>query len=71
MELIFAAGAACAIFMPVLLILAVAALHPGAARCPAPVPTAEDAARAWLAAHPLKPRPAMAAANDAVEPIAA
>lgn len=69
MELIAAAVAAYAIFMPVFLALEVATPHPGRARYPARVPTAEAAAAAWLAAHPLKPAPA--AANDPAERLAA
>lgn len=68
MELIAAAVAAYALLMPVFLALEVATPHPGAARYPARVPTAEAAAAAWLAAHPLKD---VAAANDAGERLAA
>ena len=71
MELIAAAVAAYAIFMPVFLALEVATPHPGRARYPTLVPTAADAAAAWLAAHPLKPAPAPVAANDPVERLAA
>ena len=69
MELIAAAVAAYALFMPVFLALEVATPHPGPARYPVAMPSAEEAAAAWLAAHPLK-APA-AAANDAFERIAA
>lgn len=71
MELIAAAVAAYAIFIPVFLALEVATPHPGRARYPVLVPTAAEAAAAWLADHPLKPAPAADAANDPVERLAA
>ena len=71
MELVIAAVGACATLLMVLKALGVAGPHPAAARRPARVPTAGEAAEAWLAAHPLKVRPAAAAANDPADPDAA
>jgi hypothetical protein len=70
MELIAAAVAFYAVFMPLFLLLEVATPHASAARLPH-FASAERAAVTYLAAHPLKPRPAGAAANDAAERIAA
>ena len=71
MELIAAAVAFYAIVLPVFLVLEMGGNHPGAPRWPVRTPTAEEAAAAWLAAHPLKASPATAAANDAFERLAA
>jgi hypothetical protein len=71
MELIAAAVAFYAIVLPVFLALEMGGSHPGAPRWPARRPSAEEAAEAWLAAHPLKSRPAVAAANDDLERLAA
>ena len=70
MELIAAAVAFYAIVLPVFLVLEMGGKHPGAPRWPARRASAEEAATAWLAAHPLKANPA-AAANDADERLAA
>jgi len=70
MELIAAAVAFYAVFMPMFLVTEIAAQHPALSRRPV-LASAEEAAAAWLAAHPLKPVPAAAAANDPVERIAA
>ena len=70
MELIAAAIAFYAVFMPLFLATEIAAPHPAIARRPR-FAGAEEAAAAWLAAHPLKPVPAAAAANDPVERLAA
>ena len=67
MELVIAAVGACATLLMVLKALGVAGPHPDTVRCP----TAGEAADAWLAAHPLKVRPAAAAANDPADPDAA
>ncbi len=69
MELIAAAVAFYAIVLPVFLVLEMGGSHPGAPRWPARMPSAEEAAAAWMAAHPLKSRPV--AANDDVERLAA
>jgi hypothetical protein len=71
MELIAAAVAFYALVLPVFLVLEVGARHPGAPRWPVRRPSPEEAAAAWLAAHPLKAHPAPAAANDDIERIAA
>jgi hypothetical protein len=68
MELIAAAIAFYAVFMPMFLAMEIATPHPAIARRPV-LATAEAAAAAYLAAHPLKPAPV--AANDEVERIAA
>jgi hypothetical protein len=70
MELIAAAIAFYAVFMPMFLATEIATPHPAIARRPV-LASAEDAAAAYLAAHPLKPVPAVAAANDPLERIAA
>ncbi len=70
MELIAAAVAFYAVFMPVFLALEVATRHPGLHRLPRAVGPEEAAAR-WLAAHPRKARPAAVAANDESERLAA
>jgi hypothetical protein len=70
MELIAAAVAFYAVFMPVFLALEVATPHPGLSRVRFPAGP-EAAAAKYLAAHPLKPCPALAAANDALQRIAA
>ncbi len=70
MELIAAAVAFYAVFMPVFLALEVATPHPGLTRLPRAVGPEEAAAR-WLAAHPRKARPAAVAANDESERLAA
>jgi hypothetical protein len=69
MELIAAAVAFYAVFMPAFLVLEITASHPSAARLPM-LASPEEAAATYLAAHPLKARPA-AAANDAEERLAA
>ena len=70
MELIAAAVAFYAVFMPVFLAFDIATPHPAIARRPVAA-SAEEAAAAYLAAHPLKPVPAAAAANDAFDRLAA
>jgi len=70
MELIAAAVAFYAIFMPMFLATEIAAPHPAITRR-AVLASAEEAAAAYLAAHPLKAVPGGLAANDALERIAA
>jgi len=70
MELIAAAVAFYAIVLPVFLVLEMGGKHPDAPRWPARRASAEEAATAWLAAHPLKAN-AAAAANDDLERLAA
>ncbi len=70
MEFIAAAIVMLSIFVPVFLALEVATPHPGITRFAAFV-NAEEAAERYLAAHPLKPRSEVVAANDEVERIAA
>jgi hypothetical protein len=70
-ELIAAAVAFYAVFMPMFLVMEITADHPQPSR-PAARLSAEDAAAKYLAAHPFKSRPATAAAaNDADERLAA
>lgn len=69
MELIAAAVFFYAIVLPVFLALEMGGSHPGAPHWPSRMASAEEAAAAWLVAHPLKPRPA--AANDDLERLAA
>gem|GEM_PF-5090706 len=70
MEFIAAAVVLLAIFVPVFLALEVATPHPGLS-CVSLRPSAELAARQYLAAHPLKPAATHAAANDDTQRIAA
>ncbi len=63
MELIAAAIAFYAVFLPVFLYAELAAPRPGFAIRRLPV-TPEEAARRYLAANPLKPRARLRAAND-------
>ena len=70
MELIAAAIAFYAVVMPMFLASEISTSHPGFTRRPV-LASAEAAAVAYLAAHPLKPVPAAGAANDAFERIAA
>ncbi len=71
MELIAAAIAFYAVFMPLFLAHEIATPHPAIARRPVLASAEEPPRPAWLAAHPLKPVPAVAAANDDLERIAA
>ncbi len=63
MELIAAAVAFYAVFLPVFLALEVATPHPEAVRRPLRE-SPEQAAARWLAAHPLKRAPTPVAAHD-------
>jgi hypothetical protein len=63
MELIAVAVAFYAVFMPMFLAMEIACAHPQPARLPV-ILSAEEAAARYLAANPLKARPAAVAAND-------
>ena len=70
MELIAAAVAFYAVFMPMFFLMEVTAAHPDPSRLAARL-SAEDAAAKYLAVHPFKSPPAAVAANDSDERLAA